>query len=125
MNRRSLLIAIAALVGGSMRAGAEALSVIREDFNDVVRLFPSPDVAVRIGRHYLAASGENKSRAELLEELGLTSAAAWRADPLMAIRKRRHADFVGGVLVTIDGWVLARSEAAACGLMAMNGRGLS
>lgn len=125
MNRRTVFCAIAAIVGTTMLPGAAAQSAIREGLAEVLPLFPSVGWAMRTGRLYLNVSDGNKSHEVLLEELGLTRAAFPVADQLAAIRGRRHADFASGALITIDGWVLARSEAAACALLALGWRDYS
>ncbi len=125
MNRRTAFCAIAAVVGATLLPGAAAQLAIREGLADVLPLFPSLGRAMRMGRLYLDEPGGNNSREAMLEQLGLTPTALQDADHLTAIRRRRHADFVGGALVTIDGWVLARSEAAACGLLALGWRDYS
>jgi len=123
MNRRTLLYAaVAALVVGRLPSDDADHSAIGAGLADISALFPSLAAAAKLGRQYLREAGADKSREVLLEELGLAPAGRHRADTLTAIRERRHADFFAGALVTIDGWVLARSEAAACALLALSWR---
>jgi soluble lytic murein transglycosylase-like protein len=106
MNRRGFLIAawasalVPALAGGA--SGAE--------------LFSDPGAAARLGARYLAALAPSRRRGETIAALALARGVAGmaprsrRAQIAAAIRR----DFAEGAIVTIDGWMLARSEARLC-----------
>ncbi|UWQ21567.1 hypothetical protein [Jannaschia sp. W003] len=74
--------------------------------------------AARIGRAVLRAGAAERDAAGLRAALGLDSSAeasldgTWRA----AIR----ADYAGGRIVHVEDWVLARTEARLCALVALS-----
>ena len=73
-----------------------------------------------VGRLYLAAHPEERARSRLLEALG----AGYRPfDPLAARRAwfvaRCRADFAGGRVERLAGWVMAQSELRLAALLAL------
>lgn len=78
---------------------------------------------VRVGEHYLAQHG-NPSEVQMQHDVPAAVAAAAH-DPAAAFEALGGAvtdDCAAGRTVVVDGWVLARSEAAAAGLCTLAAR---
>jgi len=121
MNRRALLAALALGLSrpwwwvARWDADAAFLASLR-------RVFASAEDARQIGSRYLRGFRQPPPAAQLRTLAGIlggrgkavpTSRAAFRR----AIVNRRAADFARGATVVLEGVVLARSEAALCGLL--------
>jgi len=72
----------------------------------------------RLGRSYLAARPFEADRAALARALGTVGASAPTIASRLDLQRRR--DFARGEIVVVEGWVLARSEARACALLALS-----
>jgi len=72
----------------------------------------------RLGRSYLAARPFEADRAALARALGAVGACAPKIASRLELRRRR--DFARGEIIVVEGWVLARSEARACALLALS-----
>jgi len=95
----------------------------------IARLFSDSESARSVGWRYLERFPEQASRERLLEDAGL---AALPGDlpgdePLLvgsllkaALNQRREQDFLAGDTVILGGWILARSEASLCALLALS-----
>lgn len=82
------------------------------------RLVPDADAARLIGRRLLEQAAVPPLPAALLQDSGLDP--SWPADRLLAaLRERRAMDFAAGRTVELDGWLLARCEAAFCQSLAL------
>lgn len=87
----------------------------------VERLFTHPDHARAVGRLVRAGAGgrpDLREEAAALEGLidGLRPRSAARIRG--ALRARIRRDFAAGDVVVVEGWYLARAEAAVCFLLA-------
>jgi hypothetical protein len=85
---------------------------------------PSDDEAIkRVGEAYRAAYPEEDDvevlRAALPSFDGLSGQEA--QDRLGTLRDQVRADFAAGDIVTVDGWILAATEARAAALVSMLG----
>jgi hypothetical protein len=76
-----------------------------------------------VGLRYLAAFPEHAHETILLESSGLTRLTRGpRASAVLlqrAMAESCRQDFLAGRTVTLDGWILALSEASLCGLLAL------
>jgi hypothetical protein len=94
-------------------AGARAIRM------RVAALFDAPGPAARIGERYLASLAEPPRTQDLIEATGIDFAEnQGRAGLRTAFAAARRRDFAAGEVVVLEGWVLARSEAACCALLA-------
>ncbi|MGB5833813.1 MAG: hypothetical protein WBG92_17740 [Thiohalocapsa sp.] len=81
-------------------------------------LFPDPADAILIGARLAERFPQQPEKSELLGDTGLD--LSWPVDRmLMALRSGRARDFETGRTVELDGWTLARCEAALCRLLAL------
>jgi hypothetical protein len=88
------------------------------DWAGLCAVLPDLDVARRIGRLLLERAAVSPDPAALLRDTGLDP--SWPdARLLTALRERRALDFAAGGTVALDGWLLARCEAALCQLLAL------
>jgi hypothetical protein len=87
-------------------------------------LFTSPRSAVHVGERYLQAFPA-QTMAHLFADAGIDcSTPRVPAHSIYrAFAESRRRDFAGGRVVVVDGWVLARCEAACCALLAVSDRG--
>lgn len=70
--------------------------------------------ATAVGRRYLLT---HPGERDFDDVVALLRAGSPR-DPLSAVRRRVAEDFNRGRVIVVDGWVLARTEARLCGLLA-------
>jgi hypothetical protein len=96
------------------------------------RAFPMPgdgipfacdrQAAEKVGRRYLAIAPSEANVGSLLEHLGLAASPSDDGDEHRThtrFAERRRREFANGDTVVIDGWILARSEARLCALIAL------
>jgi len=131
MDRRRFLRR-AAWVGGSLSLWPVAVfgrSINTPSARQARRLaaiFTRPVSAARVGRAYLRSHPNEASLDRLIQEI----AAGWPGGAAQIerlstaqLRRRLHrevrADFAAGRTVTVQGWVLAESEARLFGLTAL------
>lgn len=126
-SRRTFLVTSALALLGAARAAAGGGAPGRDAMaglgRDVGALFGDPAAARRLGRRYLATH-PNERRAVHLWARELAGARRpWgTADELRrAVAQRRERDLQDGVVAIVDGWVLARTEARVCALLAVLG----
>ena len=128
-RRRALQLAAA---GGAVVAVAGVGALLRSDDDDPAtsdtpessapRAEPLPDDPIaRIGQRYLEEYPDEADATELRSLLAFSGPAASALGP--ALVPVATADFVNGDVVVIDGWHLARSEARAAALVALEGTG--
>lgn len=98
---------------------APDLDAALSDFHD------DAGAAAVIGSAYLEVTPEERDRGLLLERLAGASLAAWdqlavrdRAALAEAVRERHRADFAQDRVVRLNGWILSRTEARLCALVA-------
>ena len=87
--------------------------------SELATLFSTPQHAVEIGMRYLQLNPDKADRHTLLNDLfGRTSTSrkspSSLADLVSGLQER---DFRDGVVVVLDGWVLARAEVSLCALL--------
>ncbi len=86
-------------------------------------LFSAPACARAIGLCYLRAYPERSDRRLLLTDLGL-DAAGLSAHDLPSLRRHlrdaQQRDFIAGDTVTVNRWILSRTEASVCALVALS-----
>jgi hypothetical protein len=102
------------LVGGDdfTRQWAKSLDCFRDLFTD---LGPPRD----IGHHYLKSFSQERNCAFLKRAItGETQLQDARQLRSLLAQKREH-DFRTGDIAIVDGWVLSRTEARACALIAL------
>lgn len=108
MNRRTLLQLAAALAGGTVIPAGGTDAPLRNVFRD-------PELLAALGSR--CATDLPAGRTALIALAGLGNAAD-NQTRLQRFAAQRRADFRDGRIVTVDGWVMARSEAALCALIA-------
>lgn len=79
-------------------------------------IFRDPTAAQTIGRAYLATNPDLNLRV-LLRDAGLSEDVRGQG-PRTRVCARSAEDFAKGDTVLVNGWVLSRAEASACGLAA-------
>lgn len=130
MHRRGFVIgfasfAAALLANLPLRAGA-LLQAEPDALQRLAGTFHHPDSAAAIGRTYLRqypAEAEVRHLASEIERdldcLGCRLPRADEASLRDAVRERVRRDFAEGVVVSVDGWVLSRTEARLCAIAAL------
>jgi len=124
LTRRRLLLAAAGLAAAVV-AGPIAMWPVVERFaaGDPAALLRGlvthRGAAVALGRSYLEGNPTEAHRADLVRNLvgGGVPASTSRASREVASRIR--ADYRSGRTVVIEGWVLSRTEARLCALIAL------
>jgi hypothetical protein len=130
LTRRRFLLR-AAIAGAALVPAVHVAWSVRGVLGDasladrIVRLFRHRESARRLGRAYLADRPEEVDPARLLRELAHLQreggGATGRPDDLrQAVAAACTADFAQGRVVRVDGWILARTEARACALVALS-----
>lgn len=92
---------------------------------DLAALVGRRESAERVGRRYLAMLPADIDRSHLLETSPMLrhAARATQREPQAAARLLRQGiddDFRRADTVVVDGWVLARTEARLCALIALS-----
>jgi hypothetical protein len=112
--RRTLLAAAAAALLVSFRRGRAEVPLC----DRLARLFRHPESARVVGAAYLRLVREEadvEQLAALLEaELGEAEGAALER----RLAAQQRADFGAGRTVVVEGWILSRTEARVCALLA-------
>jgi hypothetical protein len=86
----------------------------------VASLFPAPSSAARVGELFLRAQADPPAPKALLVATGIDFVnVSGRVRLRAAFAAARRHDFAAGHVIEVDGWVLARSEAACCALLAI------
>lgn len=129
ISRRAFLAAAALAAAGS---GGVAYRLLSEDDFDpeleqtvaVARLFDELEPARRVGRAYLTDHPGEADERTLVRLLVATSGwdRASEASPTRLGELARSAltrDFERGKTVAVDGWILSRTEARLCALVAL------
>ena len=133
LGRRGFLVTAVGLAATTL-AARFALPHERERIDDdtatdagrLVRAFSSPESAAELGRAYLATASRERSPALLVDRIAASLPAGYKvlrtADDgqLKSLLARRlKEDFAAGNTVTVDGWVISRTEARLCALAAL------
>lgn len=108
-------------LAGRMPEPGEALTAARA--TRLANLLPHPESARAVGRAWLASSGAERGRADVIDaladDLGASLAAIDRAPEAALARGlagRIAQDFADEHLAIVDGWVLSRTEVRLCAL---------
>jgi hypothetical protein len=102
-----------------------ALTAIRTDRRVAVHAFDfagclmDPASASAIGAAYLRSYPEHASRAVLLSFLQLPDEPLNAAQIAVALERRIRSDFEYQRTLVLERWLLSRTEAAVCGLIAL------
>ena len=81
--------------------------------------FSDRESARAVGRVYLEATPAEASLATLLERLDCEALSRDPGDARAELRARHRRDFREGRTVTLDGWLLSRTEARLCAVAAL------
>jgi len=125
MTRRELLGYVGAVLfaGGGWAAGRTPLRTPRSERRALARLLHGPSATV-LGRRYLAAYPQAATPERLRADAGLSTLPPAMCADIEALRRtvlaRQREDFEIGNTVQLDGWILARSEAALCALISLS-----
>lgn len=121
MNRRQFSIAATALAAfPTVAATSHAVATPGRSFDsELARLFSTPQHAIDIGRRYLELNPDKADRRALLNDLfGRSATSSTSRSSLTDLVSRwLERDFRDGVVVVLDGWILARAEASLCALL--------
>jgi hypothetical protein len=132
MRRRQLLAVLAlggaACAGWAGRARAWLAPAARHQQGvALLAAFSRPESAAAVGRAYLsghpADADEIRLAADLADALRSRGCDPLTAPPARlraAIADQIRADFASGQVVSVEGWVLSRSEARLCALAALH-----
>jgi hypothetical protein len=91
----------------------------RNGLHDLAALFRHPESARRVGEHLLARDTAPFVRSVALESGLDLPAMDGRMARLSALRQQAMQDYAAGDVVLVDGWVLSRTEAQLCALVAL------
>jgi hypothetical protein len=123
-GRRRLLIAAAGITI-SAAIGPRVLGLILErlvaaDIAPVLReLVIHRESAIQLGRAYLRAHPHEAGATELTS-LILGGRGVPSGDEAASVSASMHADFKAGRVVTVDGWIVSRTEARLYALCAVS-----
>jgi hypothetical protein len=114
MNRRHFgLTLLNCLALRTIRADQPA------DTHDLASCLSDRASAAAVGTAYLRRYPEHASRAVLLDHLALPDGRLSPAQIAAAIERGIRSDFKHRRTVVLDRWLLSRTEAAVCGLLAL------
>jgi hypothetical protein len=119
-TRRRVLAFLASACGG-VASWASARSDTASLHSRLVALFTDPGSARTIGLAYLRTVGEAEASPERLVQAisGASEAVMASSELKRVIGARIRSDFAEGAIVTVDGWMLSRTEARLCALAAL------
>ncbi len=116
VSRRAILVAL----GGSLLGGAAIVAGV--EF--ARRGGDEPGVAegpiARVGEAYLELVPEEASEEALTAKLPAIDADVAVEPQIAVLRSRIESDFATGDVLTVDGWLLSRTEARAAALVALD-----
>lgn len=118
MNRRQFTLTLAgcSVLGLS---GFIQTHPIPANSSIVSRLFTHHDSAISLGKHYLALFPEEANYNWLMKQT-LPSSTYTDLQTLKQILKtQRQQDFYESNTVMLEGWILSRTEARLCALLAL------
>ena len=85
----------------------------------LLRIVGGPDEVAALGARYLAATPQEADVAALRHAILGGSEPATAAALRVQLEARVQQEFCAGETATIDGWVLARTEARQCALFSL------
>lgn len=112
-HRRDVLWLCGSVPAAAAVAGVSSLSAAQADIVSVQCLFRKPEDAAQVGRAVRALVPE----AELDRPLslpGFKDTPSGRQALAQHVSDEIRADFEAGRVVTVDGWVLSKTEAQIC-----------
>lgn len=114
----AIVAATPAAWAGPARAGASCGADLA---SRLASLIPHADSAARIGGRYLASAPAEADAGLLVSSIlgGEEHEAVGDAVLRRVISDSRQRDFVDGNTVSVDGWILSRTEARLCALVAL------
>lgn len=125
LTRRRFVALVAMAVGLLMTGTGVLRRDRRAELGRWLGLLRSPESAAVVGDAYLARFPEHSSRAALVAELercvgraGRGVAALSDAELRRRLREAVRSDYACGRTVSLQGWVVSRSEARLCALHA-------
>ena len=123
-RRRFLLAAAGAAAAAAIGPGALILLIDRMWKDDAAvaairALITHRADADQLGRAYLAMHRDERSSAALLRHLLGPMPPASAAETPGRIAARIRADYRAARTVTVEGWILSRTEARLCALVAL------
>jgi hypothetical protein len=120
-GRRRVLLAAVALAT-SVAAGPRAIGLVLERLaaadaaaQALRELVPHRESAARLGRAYLRTATDEAS-ATRLASLVLGRTAVAPGGEAARVASNIRADFSAGRVVTVEGWIVSRTEARLCAL---------
>ena len=122
LTRRSFLALGAVVVAGGAAAAARLLTDDGEEWTGdgatVAQLFDEPEAVRELGKAYLAQSGE-RDPARLLDPAVQRALRARDAEALRrAVRARAAQEAAADELISVNGWLVAPTEARVAALLA-------
>lgn len=114
----AIIAATPAIWAGPARAGAGCGADVA---SRLAALIPHADSAARIGGRYLALTPAEADRGLLVASILGREEHEAVGDAVLrrVISDSRQRDFIDGNTVSVDGWVLSRTEARLCALVAL------
>lgn len=120
MNRRIFTFRSTLTVGIAL-FGAHAADWRTDKASALRELLSVPDDAVAVGSRFLQLYPSYADRETLWRYLGVPAEfSGSKASLAQRMVEQRDLDYRQGNLVVIDGWVVARCEAAVCALLALS-----
>jgi hypothetical protein len=116
-RRRFCRTALGIVALGVVASTPALLPRWRGSLHDMAALFRHPESARRIGEHLLARGTAPLDQAAPLR-LDL-AAMDGREARRSALRQQAIQDYAAGNIVLVDGWVMSRTEAQLCALVAL------
>ena len=114
MNRRQFgTTVLNCLVLAAMRTAQSS------ETNDLTSCLSDRASASAVGTAYLRKHPEHASRAVLLDHLALPDGRLSPAQIAVAVECRIRSDFVHQQTLVLDRWLLSRTEAIVCALIAL------
>ncbi len=113
MNRREFS---RVSIGGLAYIALPASPLIADQLSD---LFTDREASVAVGAAFLRQRPELAVQSRLLEQLELPEDLSNEERVAAIIGRRINSDFERNRVLVLNGWLLAESEAAICGLMAL------
>lgn len=120
VRRRDVVLGVAAAILGGGSGGAIADEGIERAAEGIRSALGCVESATEIGRQYLTRYPAERGVKMLTELLGLEFLEQSTATEIReSLRAKIRMDFESGDCVSIEGWVLARSEARVCALVSL------
>lgn len=118
MNRRQFTLTLA---GCSMLSlsGFVQNSSVSSTSSIVARLFTHHESAINLGKHYLTLFPAEANYDWLMRQTLPKSTHSDSKTLKHALKIQRQQDFYEGNTIMLEGWILSRTEARLCALLAL------